>query len=293
MARGNALRASESGSILSPKELARVESIITYQRATRVKEKMMKEQGLTEDQFKELAEKRVGLASAVQRQFELAAAEMDGSVDKMKNDKDDPNSPWGMRAQEKAIRGLDVERGVLYDRYNRLISTNDGTGMDARVAGLVSQLVMGHVTHNHPEGLASLSVGDIAALINGRLASIAAVGRENGDRGEIKWRGKSDPPDPEKNEDLKEFVSGLEERWTNCISGVARDIIKEMKMSEVMKLADGSGNLNISNPETPAQKKFVKEILFPKAERYWRIQMEEEMDRLGYDYAYDAGRARG
>lgn len=215
-----------------------------------VQEKIKEQRTLYGSKYEENARLRQGWPSALTREVELRRTLALDPNAKFLNEKDDPDFELNQSRMEKMIWDMPVEVGVVYDRYNRLISITKGGAERVEAQALRSQFEGGTFIHNHPDG-GPLSGGDLEAYMYYRPAEIIALSPE----GKYSLKGM---PDPKKYLDLMEkggpgkVLTGVQNKAFKLASTYAllkvRNELSPSEAAEVQK-AKTWGDLVKAMPE--------------------------------------------
>lgn len=129
------------------------------------------------EMYGKMADRREGWPSALTREVELRRSLALDPNTKFRNEKDDPDYELNESNMINVIKNAKVEVGVLYDKFNRLISFTKGEKERVFFESLASQMEGGHTIHNHPAG-GPPSSGDIFAHSYYKSATTKVVSAE-------------------------------------------------------------------------------------------------------------------
>lgn len=155
MARGSSLRASEVQITGGPWAGLVSEA---------VSRKIESERKRLGDDYEKQVKMHKSWPSALTREVELRRTLAVDPNAVFHNEKDDPKFLRNEKGMLEAIDGLPIEMGVLYDKYNRLISITQGEAAHVEFHALNDQMKDGTTLHNHPMG-GPVSYGDVGAHI--------------------------------------------------------------------------------------------------------------------------------
>lgn len=139
--------------------------------------KIMEQKEKFGPRYETRANKRIGWPSALTREIELRRALSIDPDAKFADERNDPQAPFNQAKVEKMIIDMPVEMGVLYDKYNRLISITKGSKDTVSADALRTQFKGGTFIHNHPDG-GPFSAGDLHAYLHYEPEEVIALASE-------------------------------------------------------------------------------------------------------------------
>lgn len=185
-----------------------------------VQSKIREQRTLFGSKYEDMARLRQGWPSALTREIELKREKAINPDVKFRDERNDPEFDLNQGNMEKMISDMPVEVGVLYDKFNRLISITKGSPDTVGAHALRTQFEGGTFIHNHPEG-GPFSGGDLSAHAHYRPRETIALASE----GRYSMKGLPDklPKDaPKKITEMQGLAMGVAGNF--ALSVLAKDI---------------------------------------------------------------------